>query len=340
MIIIFLKMTTETTENWKVIPICSKYEVSTIGRVRNKKTKRILKLQNENRCSKIRLINNDKKKKNYNVHRLVALTFIPNPENKPEVNFKDENPKNNKIENLQWVTKKENTDIYFKTAKKTYKKIKLTILKTKEEKIFNSIGECGKFIGYKHSKISHRLSGNVIDKEYKFELLNKPPEDMKNEVWKVIAEFPNYRCSNFGRIKNKNGLIIKSFIVNGFNSFCFRKNSKEYNKLIYTYIAKAFIPNPNNYKYVIHKKSLSDDNVNNLEWSEKRKTSHQDHIEKTTKSRRETYWNGLPDNIKKIIERLPYPNKNISYHFYNNYHIFRVNKKPYYFKTLDNIKIK
>ena len=48
------------------------------------------------------------REKNYLVHRLVALTFIPNPENKPEVNHIDSNRANNNVNNLEWVTKSEN----------------------------------------------------------------------------------------------------------------------------------------------------------------------------------------------------------------------------------------
>lgn len=48
------------------------------------------------------------KRKIFMIHRLVAQYFIPNPNDYPEVNHKDENPKNNHVDNLEWCTPKYN----------------------------------------------------------------------------------------------------------------------------------------------------------------------------------------------------------------------------------------
>jgi len=82
------------------------YVVSNLGRRKNKKGKicrrRIKKDYNTARLSKKGVY------KEALTHRLVALAFIPNTKNKPEVNHKDGNKWNNVIWNLEWATKSEN----------------------------------------------------------------------------------------------------------------------------------------------------------------------------------------------------------------------------------------
>ncbi len=63
----------------------------------------------------------DKKQRSWSIHRLLALHFIPNPNNYPQVNHKDGNKLNNSLENLEWCTRNENVQHMYDTGLKTYK---------------------------------------------------------------------------------------------------------------------------------------------------------------------------------------------------------------------------
>jgi hypothetical protein len=92
------------------------YEVSNTGIVRNKLTGHILVPQEDNKgYLRVRLSLHDRKT-TAKVHRLVATAFLPNPENKPQVNHKDTNKKNNRVDNLEWVTNGENQIHAYKTG--------------------------------------------------------------------------------------------------------------------------------------------------------------------------------------------------------------------------------
>lgn len=108
-------------EVWKDVPNYEGiYKVSNFGRIKmvkrtlidslgkkiNKK-EHILKPRTGNRYYMIALYKNGKRE-DLLLHRLIAQTFIPNPENKPFVNHKDENCFNNCSDNLMWCTQKEN----------------------------------------------------------------------------------------------------------------------------------------------------------------------------------------------------------------------------------------
>lgn len=91
------------------------YQVSNFGRVKslNKyhhKREQILKPNLKSDGYYETSLSKNSKPKWVRTHRLVAQAFIPNPENKPQINHKDGNKLNNCIENLEWVTNKENID--------------------------------------------------------------------------------------------------------------------------------------------------------------------------------------------------------------------------------------
>jgi hypothetical protein len=90
------------------------YEVSNTGLIRSvgkEKHNKILSQHLNHKGYKVVDLSSPKKEK-YKIsrmtHRLVAKVFIPNPENKPQVNHKDGNKLNNNVENLEWVTNLEN----------------------------------------------------------------------------------------------------------------------------------------------------------------------------------------------------------------------------------------
>ena len=83
------------------------YQVSNEGRVKNSKGK-ILK--GEKSCWGYLRVGlwKDGKQAHKQIHRLVAEAFIPNPQNLPQVNHKDENKQNNSVDNLEWCDRKYN----------------------------------------------------------------------------------------------------------------------------------------------------------------------------------------------------------------------------------------
>lgn len=96
-------------EFWKDVPGYEElYRVSTLGNVYSCKRRINLKQCNGSGGHLVVGLYKDHKLKLHLVHRLVAEAFIPNPFNHPIVHHRDDNPKNNHVNNLMWCTQKEN----------------------------------------------------------------------------------------------------------------------------------------------------------------------------------------------------------------------------------------
>lgn len=162
-------------EIWKDIPnYQGLYQISNLGNIRSllNGSKRVLK-PNPSNCGyyKVELYNNGKSKVFY-IHRLVANSFIPNPDNKKQVNHIDGDKSHNCVDNLEWVTPSENQKHAFSIGlSKSNMLGKKGSLNPKSKKIeqfdsngnfiksWDSIAEACEFYNCNHSSISNCIAG-------------------------------------------------------------------------------------------------------------------------------------------------------------------------------------
>ena len=150
---------------WKDVTITPYYEVSNDGKVRNKITKRELTpCKDKNGYLKVILRLGLEKHKTPLIHRLVAQAFIPNENNLPCVNHKDEDKTNNNVENLEWCSVKynnaygtHNEKVKITNQIKNGKRVRAS--KDNKEYLFISIKEASRKLNIDHSDISKCLRG-------------------------------------------------------------------------------------------------------------------------------------------------------------------------------------
>lgn len=158
-------------ETFKKIEEFSNYSVSKLGNVRNDKTGRILKTYTK--PSGYMQVQLGRKTIPQYIHRLVAKAFIPNNDNKPQVNHKNGIKCDNKVENLEWVTASENDLAYGYTSRIENRKKKIIATNIDgREIIFNSRNETAKYFKCDKSQIAYgRYYKKGNKKNWKFELM-------------------------------------------------------------------------------------------------------------------------------------------------------------------------
>ena len=118
----YLRQQEDTDEVWKAITVFAGwYYVSTYGNVLSLKQKEPAILKPQNTGKGYYYV--DLEGKQYKIHRLVANAFLTNPDKKPVVHHRDGNKHNNRLDNLEYATYKENADYYQKERKKDAEKI-------------------------------------------------------------------------------------------------------------------------------------------------------------------------------------------------------------------------
>jgi len=165
---------------WREVKESPIYKVSNDGRVMNTVTGNILKPQSVNGYSHVTLCDENGQHKR-SIHRLVAKEFIPNPENKKQVNHIDGNRKNNNLDNLEWCTGSENMKHAYHTGlqKPIRSQIEYSLSRAAEKrkrpvrnietgKSYPSILECANAEGLCHSAVSFHLAGKARKTRFEY----------------------------------------------------------------------------------------------------------------------------------------------------------------------------
>ncbi len=267
-------------EIWKPIKDFDNYSISNLGQVKNNNTGKILKQGIKGGYSTLSLIDNDNNRKSWKTHRLVALAFIPNPENKSDVNHKDKNKINNCVNNLEWMTRKENNihrckDVTITNPARNKPVFRIDInsneLLEKYESIKNAAdwivnNNYGKNFHNSRNAIGNCLTGlsnSAYGFKWEFEIYE---ENVEGEIWQQVQNtVKTYYVSNLGRFKNANGRIMDDYkpSISGYKICVI--DGKTYR--LHRIIAQTFIENPENKEQVNHIDGNKLNNaVSNLEW--------------------------------------------------------------------------
>ena len=273
----------DVKEEWIQIQDFPNYEVSTLGNVRNSNTGRVLKLTCKGGYMFTGLSQNSIGK-TLPVHRLVALAFIDNPENKPQVNHKDKNRGNNNVSNLEWSTASENnihrSTNEIQTTNQQVKVWRIDINTDEKLELYDSIYLAAQWIISNNSELSidnvkggiSCASRGVYKSSFGYKWAMYEYANLDNELWKPVTingqTYDKYFVSNLGRFKNYKGIIMENYKPHHSGYIFVRVDIIKY--ALHRIIASTFVqnlePEINNVVNHIDGNKLNNSAVN-LEWT-------------------------------------------------------------------------
>ena len=174
-----MKQSETNNETWRpVVGYEGLYEVSDMGNVRSlprlgTHTTKPTLISPHLRCGYFHVtLWKNNRQKDFTVHRLVALAFIPNTDNLPCINHKDEVKQNNKAENLEWCTIKYNYNYSNISQRSKEVNGSRTIAYRGDEIVgeFLSMREAAKAFGISYSTVRNSVLGKKIHCSIKFKL--------------------------------------------------------------------------------------------------------------------------------------------------------------------------
>lgn len=279
----------------------SQYQVSSFGRIKNKKSNYIFNPKPRKDgylCGRF-LVDNEKNKllRSFYYHRIIGYSFLKNPKNLLTIDHINKKRNDNRIENLRWSTY---------TDQNKNRNIKTTIAGTNiyQCDLNGNIIKKWKSITDAHKNLNIKVQNicRVLKKTrptaggFKWIYAN---ENLHNEIWKKVPlgnDYINTFASNLGRIKTSN-ILLGCIKQSGYVEVAIKniKENKHKTFKVHILICKAFKGDVKN-KYVNHiDENRSNNKIENLEW-----TTHKENLNHSLKLHNYERPNSLSKSILQI----------------------------------------